>query len=612
MKKQNRTIRKILIVSCLLAVFAAGNVRAADDALLEMLPEDALFCVRINDFNASLGKLDAYLMGASPIPVSLAMLANMQLAGIVGDPMMTGIDMGGNFAAVGLSDMTVGVLVPVTDYAEFVKNNPNCTEGEDGIAILATEGAPMSLAMVAAGGGKYAVVVPEFQKTTLAALKTALDSDGSLAKRISTEQAKEAVTAPAWAYVNTAALYDQFSPMVLAEIDEAQQNMPAEEMGEMGGMIEFYFKIYAEMFKTFAGDADSVTIALTPDAANLSLDVSLKAKDGSETAQMFVADPTAKKGYTFTGYLSDTYAINGLMKMNQPALQKMYDKMFDIMDSVKGDEVNNELTEKMKSLTRKSLATMGNEAAFSFSYAGETPPFELTEIVAVKDMDASLAVMNDSMGLAGDFYAEMGIPMTLDYITNTATYKGATIDKIVITVPTSDDPNDPMGVVMEQMYGGELAYTLAHDADKYYIAMGGDSESRIKKLIDLDASAAPTGEVKAAIDLLQNGGYNDFVCSINIIKLLAGLGEMMENMAGLQIQGDCPSPMPTDLFKGLGNIPTQSSLAIGGQVADGLISVRTVLPKQHLVEVMAAVMQIQQKAMQQQMQGGTMEPNTPQ
>jgi hypothetical protein len=140
-----------------------------------------------------------------------------------------------------------------------------------------------------------------------------------------------------------------------------------------------------------------------------------------------------------------------------------------------------------------------------------------------------------------------------------------------------------MQAAIEQIYGGDLVYTIAQSADTYYIAMGEDNEGDIKALIDQNASASPTGETKAAIDLLQKTPYNEFVCSVNVVKLMTGLGGMMQNM-GPMMQAGCgedatPSPMP-DIFGGL-NVPSQSSLAIGGKVADGQSSVRLILPKQH-------------------------------
>ncbi len=65
--------------------------------------------------------MDQYLAGVAPI--STTMMVNQQLADVVGDSMLTGIEMNGTFTVVGLSDMTVGLLVPVTNYGEFVKTN---------------------------------------------------------------------------------------------------------------------------------------------------------------------------------------------------------------------------------------------------------------------------------------------------------------------------------------------------------------------------------------------------------------------------------------------------------------------------------------------------------
>ena len=147
MNKLNLSTIRIITLSLVIALCAAPNIHAADagndDALLNMLPEDCMFCLRINNFNTSLGKLDQYLAGASPIPVSLAMMINMQLGSVIGDPMLSGINQGGDFAIFAAppqpdqKEPIVGILIPVTDYKAFVETNPNCKEGEGSIAILA-------------------------------------------------------------------------------------------------------------------------------------------------------------------------------------------------------------------------------------------------------------------------------------------------------------------------------------------------------------------------------------------------------------------------------------------------------------------------------------------
>lgn len=600
---------KNLVLSLVMVICTVGNTHAADDALMKMLPDDCSFCVRINDLSGSLAKMDQYLTGVAPI--STAMLVNMQLAGIVGDPTLTGIEMNGTFSVVGLSDMTVGLLVPVTNYNEFVKNNPNCTQTEEGIAVLTSPNSPMgSFAMVQIAS-KYALIVPEAENESLVNLKATLTKvSSSLSGKLTEAQLKEATTAPVWAYVNLASLYDQFSPMILAKMEKAEQEMPAEMSGSMGGIISFYMKLYAEMLKQIAGEADSATITLTPEMANLTIDTTLRAKDGSELAQMLVADPKVDGTFNFTGYLDNDNAVNGLMKLNPSSMTKMYDKIFDIVEKSKDSPELAEQVTKMKALTHKMLPAMGDEVAFSFSYAAGKPPFKLREVIAVKDMDTMKKLTKDSMELTGDFYAAIGMPMDFKYEMGVATYKNATLDKMVLTFPPSDDPNDLMQVAIEQMYGGDLVYTIAQSADTYYVAIGEDSEADIKALIDQDASASPTGETKAAIDLLQETSYNEFVCSVNVIKLMTGLGGLMQNM-GPMMQAGCdedsmPSPMP-DIFGGL-NISSQSSLVIGGKDTDGQSNMRLILPKQHLMEIIGAVMQIQQKMMQQPSQQSTPAP----
>ena len=590
---------KTLVLSLVILMCAAGNVQAAEDNLLSMLPDDCMFCVRVNDFSGSLAKIDQYLVGVSPI--GTAMLVNMQLAGIVGDPMLTGIEMNGNLMVVGLSDFTVGILVPVTNYDEFVKTNANCTTGEDGITILSSSNSPAGgFAMTKAADGKYALVVPQSEKAKLAALKTALSGTSApLANKLSAAQAKEAVTVPVWGYVNLAALYNQFSPMVMAEMEKAEAEMSEAMSGTMGDFGKFYVSIYTGLFKQFAGDADSATIALTPEPTALSLDISLRAKDASELADLLVANPKVKDGFAYTGYLDNNNAVNGLMKIDQAGMQKMYAIFFDILEQSDSDAAMTEQIVKMKELSHKMLAVMGDEFAFSFSYAKGQPPLKFHEIFGAKDMAAMQKLTKESMAMAGDFYKAIGLPMSFEYKPGVSTYKNATIDKVVLSFPPSDDPNDPMQTMMKQLYGGGLTYTAAHTDDTYYVAMGTDSEADVKALIDQNASAPATGEVKAAFDLLQDTPNMDFVCSVNIIKLMTGLGDMMQSI-GPMMQAGCEGqsgPMP-NMFGGL-NLPSQSSLAIGGYSADGQGGMRIILPKQHLMEIMNAGMQIKQKMMPQ-------------
>jgi len=388
---------KTLVFGLVLFVLACGTAPA--DPLLDMLPGDALFCVRINDLSGSLAKLDQYLIGVSPM--GTAMLVNMQLAGIVGDPMLNGINMNGTFAVIGLPDMSNGLLVPVSDYSAFVQNNPNCTETDEGFAVLTPPDDQMgSYALMQAGGGKYALVVPEIQKNQLTGLKAALSGSSGLSARLNEDQAQEAVSASAWAFVNLSALYTQFSPLVTMQLQQTQQEMST-AMGDtaMGEFGNVYLQIYQELFELFGGQTDSATLAIRPEASNLMVDVSLRAKDGSDLAEMMVASPSAGEGFKYTGYLDSSYAVNGLMKWDSQSMLKLYDSIFKVLDAAKPDAAMNENITKMKEMTQKWLPTMGDEIAFSFSYGKGNPPFMLREIFGIKDREGMQAMMQESMSM---------------------------------------------------------------------------------------------------------------------------------------------------------------------------------------------------------------------
>jgi cytochrome c biogenesis protein CcmG/thiol:disulfide interchange protein DsbE len=598
----------IIIFSVVIALCAAPDVSAADagndDALLKMLPGDCMFCLRINDFNGSLGKLDAYLAGASPIPMSLAVLVNLQLGSMVGDPMLTGIDQGGDFAIFAMmpqaeqTEPPVGILVPVNNYSEFVKTNPNCKQAENGTTILASPNSPAGNFMLSsAGNGKYALVVSEDGKDNLAILTAALaDTPDSLGANLNAAQTKTSTTAPVWAYINLAGLYEKYNQDALSMLEMAQAGMA--QTGGPAEMMEFYFKMLPELFKEFAGEADSATIALAPQPTIMTLDVNLRAKDGSELAKMLVAD-TKPTGYTLTNYLDNSNAVNGLMMMDGSFMQGFYDKLFDIMEAATDDPTAKEQTAKMKGLTQKMFAAMGDEVSISYSYTAGTPPFKLQEVFEVKDSAAMKALMTESMDYANSLYKTMGIPAELKYEPDVSTYKGASIDTISISIVASDDPNDTMQKEIEKMYGSDgFKYYLAQTPDKFYLAMGPNSEETLKTLIDQPASTtAPSGDIKIAMDALKDTPYNDFVFSVNVIKLMKGMGEMMQTM------GAQPGMEPAAaMFSGLKDVQTQSCLVTGGKVADGQAALRLAIPKQHLVEIVGIAMQIQQQAMAMQQQ----------
>ena len=87
--------------------------------------------------------------------------------------------------------------------------------------------------------------------------------------------------------------------------------------------------------------------------------------------------------------------------------------------------------------------------------------------------------------------------------------------------------------------------------------------------------------MKTALALLPEAEKADFVCTLNCLRLLKMSGAMM------------PIPMPQM------DIPTKSNIAFAGKVGDGRMTINIAVPKEHLAEIVSAMMTMQQQMMQQ-------------
>ena len=128
--------KRILIVwsstllFCGLSMGAAADPAPASGDAIMVIPADSLFCARISKLNTTLGQIDQFLTGVSPVGVSLVVPA--QLAKLLGTAQPKGINMSGDFAAFGPLPGGEGPnpgrmarLIPVTNYAAFTEENPN-------------------------------------------------------------------------------------------------------------------------------------------------------------------------------------------------------------------------------------------------------------------------------------------------------------------------------------------------------------------------------------------------------------------------------------------------------------------------------------------------------
>ncbi len=567
----------------------------AGDALLEMLPADCLVCVRVNNFQASLGQLDQYLAGASPVPVSLSMLATMQMAGVFGDPMLTGLNMQGTFAMAvqklpgeESKELFAVFLVPLSDGQTFMKENKFLTPDPNGVFILAAPNAPMGeLAVLPFAERKFiAVSQAASRKELLDFGRLIKEKKGSLAGKLDSAVAKKAGAEPAWAYCNLAALSELYNDEIEEGLAKATESM-AKLSDTFFGKFQPHIKAMLKFSQKAMAESDRLTISLNPSAQLMTAEVEFAAKADTEIAQMLVRDASISDGFSLAGWLDEPAGVCALAKLNKSSLRKFYYVYIDMLAAQPEANLKPEDVDKVKSLISRAMRASGDEIAYSFSYVAGKPPFELAEVATVKDGAAVRKLIEESMTLSDVFMWK-----AMKYKPGVETYKTLPIDSLSIEMPWPDMPGqDPN--MMAQAMGKNFEYYYAYGPDKFFMSAGPAAKEKLKAMIDRSGqpAAAASGDIAIALKTLPDAGKADMVTAVNIIRLVKGLSSMTNQMTAQFGQ-----TMP-DFWKDI-DTTTTSCLAMGGYMGNGSAKCVIAMPKEHLAEVIRIFMQVQQKQME--------------
>jgi hypothetical protein len=162
--------------------------------------------------------------------------------------------------------------------------------------------------------------------------------------------------------------------------------------------------------------------------------------------------------------------------------------------------------------------------------------------------------------------------------------------------------NNLIGSIKLSMPAGESAPAI--DLPKVHVAVAGDKVVSAMGSIDemksfvhrsMASPSKPSGDIRAALLMVDNSAEMDLVASVNILRVIGIVGKTMATAPVPQAQemGGMLSSMRTD---------SRSCAAIAAKIDNGTANVQFILPKDHLMEVMGAVMQMQQQMMQKQMQ----------
>ena len=603
---KSRHLRDVATAELLILFIFAAALYAqspADNELLKMIPAKSLFCVRVNNFDYTLNQIDQFLAGASPMPMGVSMLVRMQLANLLGSPQLTGLNTNGSFAVFGVTmpgettqtnaipDIFVGVLAPVTDYKQFIEGNTNCTQADDkGISKITMNGAPV---MLAAKAGNYSLMSWANDYEKLVTMSTAISAAGSagLAAILKAAETKLAETEAIWAYGNVQQVSGTFGPVISAKIDEIKtlmKSMEANQQGVSPASIQNVMNMYAGILETLMKETQSVSIAINPKPDVLNITKTISAIPGTDIAKMLTADAASQRENTLLTYLEDGAMANFGATINTSFWKKLNVRSIDLFAMMSGDSMSAEDITEFKTLVTNVTECLDGPLAYSISNdAKNKPPFAVKYVIAVKNekkFNQLIEKATDIMSTSGimDFYKGFGIETSFNMKRNVDSYKGISISSAKLTMK-SIDANSPQAQMITSMYGDGFDYRWGMTDGLFVCAVSGDVNSTIRELIDQVKANSPKqigSELKAALSFLPEANKADFVATFNALRLF--------NFATSMV----PVPIPPM------DVQTKSNIVIAGRAADSRMVVNIAVPKQHLIEIVSAVMMMQQKMAQ--------------
>ena len=594
--------RTLLVVGLIVSLATSSWVGAAN-AVLEKTPAQSLVCVKINNINGTLMKTDQFLQGVSPLGVSF--LARMGLGQVLGSPMMTGVDMDGDFAlfvaamtpqtanAGPMPPISTAALIPVTDYGAFIAGNTNCGPADgDGISLLTAEGFPP---MFIGSLGKFALIGPAKDRQTFIQLQQEIAAQPhSMFISLSEELKKASATEPLWVYCNVELINKTFGPLIQMQLQMAkavvsgmQGQMPDVGM-DPGEMIDSY----GQMLSMFLQQSQYLTLSLHPSGEALRLNKSFAALPDTDLAALLQRSAPPRPN-PFLGHLPDGTLVNVAFNMNSSLLEKLTDWSWRSSSSMASKLYGEEQFEVLKKMTSDMLQAMGGAGVSTLQLApGATPPVRIQTLFEVTDPAQFLGQLRKSsgffMGIVDSQGAlkEAGLEMAFEHKADAQTYKGVSIDESKLSFEQAADANSFDVQILRRVYGEGWDYRWAMVDNAFLTSVGGDADKTIRQMIDgvrAGKGLSAQSETRAAMALLPGVDKADLFLTLNAVRLFALIAELV------------PSRLPKMELP-----PSKSSLILAGRVGDGKASMDLVLPKAHLAEIMGLV----QGVMMQRMAAG--------
>ncbi len=604
MAQSTRIPRTIMLWTVLTVCGGAGVAGAAQPPAgnpLQVVPADALFCLRLNKLSATLGQMDQFLTGVSPVGVSMPVRA--QLGQLLGGPEPNGVNMAGDFAVFGPlpggeapNPKRIGLLIPLSDYQKFL-TNPNVTKPDaQGIARIGPEG---KQSIAAERAGNYMLLTGVENEGGLVEMKKWMSGSGAttLAQRLGADELKRSDDAPAWVYINMQIVAKTYGPQLQEKLKEAQKNIQEMQakgqpvMGQPGAFLD----VYANLINSLMQETQFVSLTLNPSATVIRAALVAAAMPNTEMAKNLSME-TPPPQPNLMGYLENGAIANFVANIHPALLRAISLRYMDIFTSLAGPSTSKEDVAKLRQLMLDSTDALGGALAIAYLPAPKSkPPFAVTYVATLRDKQKFNRVLDEApklmtQGPLADFYAKMGVKFQFDVKRGVETYKGISVDDIRFAVQPTD-ANSPQAQMLKSMYGEGANLRLAVVNNLVVYALAQEPEKAIHTLIDEAAAGGPSQvatEIQAALALLPDAKKSQLFGTFNILRA-------MQTMMTLIPMAAPPA-----------EVPTQTNIAFAGQIGGGRLRVETAVPKQHVLEVMAVAMKMQQQKTQQQ------QPETPQ
>jgi len=575
-----------LVVLC-----AALPGLAVADPILERVPADSLFCARLNNLDATMRQVEAFLDGIVPTEELPTGQLPAQIGGLLGDPEGEQVRTDGSFGVFGVLDqngaMLIGILIPVRSFTQLVSNNPvlakSQTEGMYKI-VGGPEGNIVMMTLTQVGDG-YVLATRGDREPALAELAGRLRAgQNTLAGSLDAAAAAEADKTPVWAYANVqraSVIVRPIVEMAFMGIEAELQKASKDPQVAQGPSPAKIIELYRGIVNAALTQVSYVSVGIEPSAKAVRIRPTVVAMPGSDLAALL---PASRRGRPIglLEYLPNGAAINFACRIDDKAAWKRsYAAMFDLLKGMLAGQVDDARWAQMVELTNKSIDAMGEGMVFSMAARRGKPPFAMTQVIDLDDPKAYKAASDKSTelmteGLLNDFYASMGIKMEFQVQENVATVGGVRIDGMKMVFKTTGaGPDDPAAAAIDAMYGDGLEGYSAIVGDKQVVAMGAGSRRVIERLIGRVRATRPRrvgSEIQQALAMIGGAEKNEAIMTVNVVRLV----RMGMAFARQIVPEDVPQ-ITTE---------TRSNVVIGARSSKaGQVELEIVVPKAHVLEI---------------------------